>query len=73
MKQTTDSTTTVNGERLTVNDKQSIIPNIFTLLNLICGCIAIVYLLQNGIAIVETGATPDNPIGQELTLLPERI
>jgi len=49
------------------------IPNIFTLLNLICGCIAIVYLLQNGIAIVETGATPDNPIGQELTLLPEHI
>jgi CDP-diacylglycerol--serine O-phosphatidyltransferase len=73
MKQTTNSTTTVNGERLTENDKRSIIPNIFTLLNLVCGCIAIVYLLQNGIAIVETGATPDNPIGQELTLLPERI
>ena len=73
MKQTTDRATTVNVERLTENGKRSIIPNIFTLLNLICGCIAIVYLLQNGIAIVETGATPDNPIGQELTLLPERI
>ena len=49
------------------------IPNIFTLLNLVCGCIAIVYLLQNGIAIVETGATADNPLGQQLTLTPERI
>lgn len=49
------------------------IPNIVTLLNLVCGCIAIVYLLQNGIAIVETGATADNPLGQQLTLLPERI
>ena len=27
------------------------IPNIFTLLNLICGCIAIVYIMQNGITI----------------------
>ena len=27
------------------------IPNIFTLLNLICGCIAIVYTMQNGITI----------------------
>ena len=27
------------------------IPNIFTLLNLICGCIAIVYTIQNGITI----------------------
>ena len=27
------------------------IPNIFTLLNLICGCIATVYILQNGITI----------------------
>lgn len=31
------------------------IPNIFTLLNLICGCIAIVYTLQNGITIQYTG------------------
>ncbi|CAN5776767.1 CDP-alcohol phosphatidyltransferase family protein [soil metagenome] len=43
------------------------IPNIFTLLNLIFGCIAIVYLLQNGIAIV------DGPEGSLLTLQPERI
>ncbi len=27
------------------------VPNIFTLLNLICGCIAITYILQNGITI----------------------
>ena len=31
------------------------IPNIFTLLNLICGCIATVYILQNGITIQYTG------------------
>jgi CDP-diacylglycerol--serine O-phosphatidyltransferase len=49
------------------------VPNIFTLLNLICGCLAIVYLLQNGIIIVEADPSPDNPLGQELTLLPERI
>jgi len=49
------------------------IPNYFTLLNLVFGCIAIVYLLQNGISIVETTATPDNPLGQQLTFTPERI
>ena len=31
------------------------IPNIFTLLNLICGCIAITYILQNGITIQYDG------------------
>jgi CDP-diacylglycerol---serine O-phosphatidyltransferase len=31
------------------------IPNIFTLLNLICGCIAITYILQNGITIQYEG------------------
>jgi CDP-diacylglycerol---serine O-phosphatidyltransferase len=31
------------------------IPNIFTLLNLICGCIAITYILQNGITIGADG------------------
>ena len=31
------------------------IPNIFTLLNLICGCIAIVYTMQNGITIHYNG------------------
>ncbi len=30
------------------------IPNIFTLLNLICGCIAIVFILQNGITFQNT-------------------
>jgi CDP-diacylglycerol---serine O-phosphatidyltransferase len=31
------------------------IPNIFTLLNLICGCIAITFILQNGITIASDG------------------
>ncbi len=31
------------------------IPNIFTLLNLICGCIAITFILQNGITIATDG------------------
>ncbi len=31
------------------------IPNIFTLLNLVCGCIAITYILQNGITIQYDG------------------
>jgi CDP-diacylglycerol---serine O-phosphatidyltransferase len=31
------------------------IPNIFTLLNLICGCIAITFILQNGITIASNG------------------
>ena len=51
----------------------SIIPNLFTLLNLILGCCAIVFLLQNGIAIVETDPSPENPIGQKLELLPEAV
>lgn len=42
------------------------IPNIITLLNLFCGCIAIVYLLQNGITVGE------NADGQFL-MLPEQI
>ena len=62
-----------DSQQSTVNGQPSIIPIIFTLLNLICGCIAIVYLLQNGIAVIETTASPDNPLGQQLTLLPERI
>ncbi len=32
------------------------IPNVFTLLNLICGCIAITYILQNGINIQYDGS-----------------
>jgi CDP-diacylglycerol---serine O-phosphatidyltransferase len=51
----------------------SIIPNLFTLLNLILGCCAIVFLLQNGITIVETEPSPENPIGQKLELLPEAV
>lgn len=49
------------------------LPNIITLLNLVCGCIAIVLLLQNGISIIETEPTPDNPLGQTISLLPESI
>ncbi|HSC53394.1 MAG TPA: CDP-alcohol phosphatidyltransferase family protein [Phnomibacter sp.] len=49
------------------------IPNLFTLLNLIFGCMAIVLLLQNGITIVETDPSPENPIGQRLELLPEAV
>ena len=40
--------------RLSSNTMKQI-PNIFTLLNLICGCIAIVYTMQNGIAIEYDG------------------
>jgi CDP-diacylglycerol---serine O-phosphatidyltransferase len=37
------------------------IPNIFTLLNLICGCIAITYILQNGITIGADGQSISIP------------
>jgi CDP-diacylglycerol--serine O-phosphatidyltransferase len=44
------------------------IPNIFTLFNLIFGCIAIVYLLQNGLALI------DNPDGSSfISLQPEKM
>lgn len=43
------------------------IPNLFTLLNLVFGCIAIVFILQNGIVII----TDSN--GQQLIDIPERI
>ena len=49
------------------------IPNIFTLLNLICGCIAIVYTMQNGITIVNSGVTLDNPSGMQVVINPENI
>ena len=41
------------------------IPNLFTLLNLFFGCIAIVFVLQNGIAIYQA------PDGNQLLILPE--
>ncbi|SRR6266700_1360220 len=44
-----------------------VIPNIFTLLNLFFGCIAIIYILQNGIIIVA-----DNESSQ-LVNIPEKI
>lgn len=43
------------------------IPNLFTLLNLVFGCIAIVFILQNGF-IVEEGVN-----GQQLLVIPEKI
>lgn len=43
------------------------IPNIVTLLNLFCGCLAILFTLQNGIAVTETD------IGQQFLVLPEQI
>ncbi|MBI1341440.1 MAG: CDP-diacylglycerol--serine O-phosphatidyltransferase [Terrimonas sp.] len=43
------------------------IPNLFTLLNLFFGCMAIVFVLQNGIEII-----PDAN-GQQLLVIPEKI
>jgi CDP-diacylglycerol---serine O-phosphatidyltransferase len=43
------------------------IPNLFTLLNLFFGCIAIICILQNGIIIVN------NPDGSQYLDIPERI
>jgi CDP-diacylglycerol--serine O-phosphatidyltransferase len=43
------------------------IPNIFTLLNLFFGCLAIVYTLQNGMA------SASNENGELLLMLPEKI
>ncbi len=57
----------MSGQRSAANGGLSILPNLLTLLNLIFGCIAIVYLLQNGIAIL------DNEDGQIITLQPEQI
>lgn len=43
------------------------IPNLFTLLNLVFGCIAIVYILQNGIIIFA------DSMGTDLVDIPEKI
>src|SRR5689334_19191876 len=43
------------------------IPNLFTLLNLVFGCLAIVYTMQNGIIITV------NADGTQLLDIPERI
>ena len=43
------------------------IPNLFTLLNLFFGCIAIIYVLQNGIIIVS------DEEGTQLLEIPEKI
>ena len=44
------------------------IPNLFTLLNLVFGSIAIIYTLQNGIII-----TTDQNTGAQLIDIPEKI
>ncbi len=44
------------------------LPNLFTLLNLVFGCIAIIFILQNGIAIYTDAAT-----GTQLIDIPEKI
>ena len=43
------------------------IPNLFTLLNLFFGCIAVIFILQNGIGIV------DSPDGTQYISMPEKI
>src|ERR1700743_1411535 len=43
------------------------IPNLFTLLNLFFGCVAIIFILQNGIVVL------DNPDGTQYVGTPERI
>jgi CDP-diacylglycerol--serine O-phosphatidyltransferase len=43
------------------------IPNLFTLLNLFFGCIAVIFILQNGITIMNTGD------GTQYITMPERI
>lgn len=44
------------------------IPNIFTLINLFFGCIAVIYILQNGIIIVT-----DEEAGTQFLQIPEQI
>ena len=59
---------TVNGDQLSDTNKfLTLIPNIITLLNLFCGCIAIMYALQTGLTL-----TIDNN-GDNLVIIPEKI
>jgi CDP-diacylglycerol--serine O-phosphatidyltransferase len=44
------------------------IPNLFTLINLFFGCIAVIYILQNGIIIVS-----DEEAGTQFLQIPEKI
>ena len=58
------------GNRSTVNGKlSSQIPNIFTLLNLFFGCLAILYTLQTGITLTSTSSSDC----LDLIVIPERI
>ena len=43
------------------------VPNIFTLLNLVFGCLAIIFILQNGIVLANTGE------GEQMMSMPEQI
>jgi CDP-diacylglycerol--serine O-phosphatidyltransferase len=50
------------------------IPNIITLLNLFCGCIAIVYLLQNGIvANLDSDGQILQPLTTNFVIIPSQI
>jgi len=57
-----------SANRLTAGSGQmSIIPNLFTLLNLFFGCIAIVFIMQSGLTIAL-----DNS-GQQVVVIPQKI
>jgi CDP-diacylglycerol--serine O-phosphatidyltransferase len=62
---------TVNGNRSTVNNQRSTvigqIPNIFTLLNLFFGCLAIVCIMQSGLVV----SLDENQ--QQIVDIPEKI
>ncbi len=47
------------------------IPNIFTLLNLVFGCLALVFILQNGIIISTT--VDETGVAKQLLAVPEKI
>lgn len=49
------------------------IPNLLTLCNLLCGCVAIVLLLQNGFQLIESDDGMGFLTSQELMLNPESI
>ncbi|MGB3088475.1 MAG: CDP-alcohol phosphatidyltransferase family protein [Chitinophagaceae bacterium] len=57
----------MDSRPLTVDYTMKQIPNLFTLLNLVFGCLAIVFTLQNGIMITV------NAEGTELLYIPEKI
>lgn len=68
MNNNNDKEKVAGSNRLTVDGgRWSLIPNIFTLLNLFFGCLAIVVTLQTGLAISV------DPTGQQTIELPQKI